>query len=264
MGAGYLLLSAAALLSCAAPLSAGGSANRCSPPCRYGQTCRPRRVSHGYGSYSYYGSHQTQYECVNTPHPHPKPPPAARPPSCAHVRCSLGEVCVLQTVICIRPPCHPQPVCTRNTCAAVRCAPGTVCRVTENLRPSCTDRPSCFFKAECVLAGKPKPGFCPAPTYLAWALTKLGPSCRLDSSCEGDLLCCPVAGQPGSRCVAPAYPDPCADIHCPPQAPVCAVQNGRPGCRDLVCKPDTFFCLSGKQFYCSDDARQVDAGNLPC
>ena len=200
------------------------------------------------------------------PHPplHPPPPPPARPPSCVYVRCGELETCVLQTVICIRPPCHPQPVCVRDTCAAVRCAGGNVCRMTENLRPSCTDRPSCFFKAECVPAGRPKPGFCPAPAYSAQLWVKPGPACSLDSYCPGDLLCCPVAGKHSKRCVARSYPDPCERIKCPPQAPVCAVRDGRASCFDLVCQPDTYFCNNGKQFYCTDDAQLVDAGNLPC
>jgi hypothetical protein len=71
-------------------------------------------------------------------------------PKCT-AKCSAGQHCELEEVVCIRAPCLPVPTCVDDVhdvdaCATVRCKAGTHCVSTQ---PQCFTTPCPPF-AECV------------------------------------------------------------------------------------------------------------------
>ncbi|XP_037087164.1 prespore protein Dp87-like [Pollicipes pollicipes] len=219
----------------------------CTLPCPNGEHCELEHVDHG----GYYSTRSQV--CVGDPLP------VERPSSCQNVHCGDLQTCVLQEVICIRAPCYPVPACIPDRCAAVRCGTGTVCVTARrsDSQPACSDFPNCQFTVRCEPRAKPKPGFCPPPEQVSQANVS---RCEYDNDCASGLLCCPGASGGGRGCTSPAYPHPCYDFECPPEAPTCVVRGGMQTCLDRVCQPGSFFCRDDKQFFCSDEGEIIDTG----
>ena len=183
------------------------------------------------------------------------------PPSCEDVSCpgsSYGspDVCVLgEGGNCTAPPCQPEPVCIFDACKGVSCyGPGHVCEIQyvgHEPGEEC-EAEDCRFRGVCVPRARPRPGFCRPAALIGNVTTS---QCEFDRDCPSTLLCCPT--ETGTtKCAAPAFPNPCDSIQCPPPdraAPTCVLtSNGTATCADPECVPDSFHCSDGKQAYCTD------------